>query len=42
MDLEEVCHLIPAAFVVLDSDTNKTSNSALSSSGTLTGGTVVT
>lgn len=42
MDLEEVCHLIPAAFVVLDSDTKKTSNSALSSSGTLTGGTVVT
>lgn len=33
------CHLIPAAFVVVDSDTKKTSNSALSSSGTLTGGT---
>lgn len=36
------CHLNPASFVVVDSDTKKTSNSALSSSGTLTGGTVVT
>lgn len=36
------CHLNPASFVVVDSDTKKTSNFALSSSGTLTGGTVVT